>query len=59
MQPACSMSRKRQNFATGPAFGVFSEPLRQRAALALAREAIERAEKIMQETTWPVPEDYN
>jgi hypothetical protein len=37
---------------------VFSEPLRQRACLAVAREAIERAEKIMQETAWPAPEDY-
>jgi hypothetical protein len=39
-------------------FGVFSEPLRQRACLAAAREAIERAEKIMQETAWPASEDY-
>jgi hypothetical protein len=41
------------------AFGVFSEPLRQRACLAAAREAIERAEKIMQNTKWPAPEDYD
>jgi hypothetical protein len=29
------------------------------AALAAAREAIERAEKVMQETAWPAPEDYD
>ena len=40
------------------AFGVFSDPCHQRASLAAAREAIERAEKIMQETAWPAPEDY-
>jgi hypothetical protein len=40
------------------AFGVFSEPLCQRTRLAAAREAIERAEQILQETAWPEPEDY-
>jgi hypothetical protein len=52
-------------FATHPfngrivnGFGIYSDVYRQRAALAAAREAIERAEKIMQETAWPVPEDY-
>jgi hypothetical protein len=40
------------------AFGVFTDALHQRSALAVAREAIERAEKIMQQTAWPVPEDY-
>jgi hypothetical protein len=39
--------------------GIYSDPYRQRAALAAAREAIERAEKIMQETQWPAPEDYD
>jgi hypothetical protein len=39
-------------------FGIYSDVYRQRAALAAAREAIERAEKITQETAWPVPEDY-
>jgi hypothetical protein len=41
------------------AFGVFSAPLRQRACLAAAREAIARAEQILQETSWPAPEDYD
>jgi hypothetical protein len=41
------------------AFGVFCEPVRQRACLAAAREAIERAEKIMRDTAWPAPENYD
>jgi hypothetical protein len=52
------LQRPRRLLQRGDVFGVYSEPLRQRACLAAAREAIERAEKIMQETAWPAPEDY-
>jgi hypothetical protein len=41
------------------AFGVFSDYVRLRAALAAAREAVERAEQIMRETAWPAPHDYD
>ena len=40
------------------AYGVFTDCFHPRAALAAAREAIERAEQIMQETAWPAPEEY-
>jgi hypothetical protein len=38
--------------------GIFTHPSNQRAELAAAREAIDRAERIMEETDWPSPEDY-
>jgi hypothetical protein len=41
------------------AFGVFSDCVHSRAGLAAARAAINRAEQIMQDTAWPVPEDYD
>jgi hypothetical protein len=42
------------------AFGVFQDLACPRAALATAREAIERAEKILADAQqWPTPEDYN
>ncbi|WP_046867822.1 hypothetical protein [Microvirga massiliensis] len=40
------------------ACGVFTDCFHPRVALAAAREAIERAEQIMCDTAWPVPEDY-
>jgi hypothetical protein len=40
-------------------FGIYADVYRQRAALAAAREAIERAERIMQKTVWPTDEDYD
>jgi hypothetical protein len=40
------------------AFGVFSDCVHLRAALAAARAAIEHAEQIMQDTAWPASEDY-
>jgi hypothetical protein len=40
------------------AFGVFSDCVHLHAQLAVARAAIERAEKIMRNTAWPAPEDY-
>jgi hypothetical protein len=40
------------------AFGIYADPLRLRAALAAAHEVIERAERIMEETDWPTPDDY-
>jgi hypothetical protein len=39
------------------ALGIFTDPQRQRAALATARAAIERAERILEETAWPTAED--
>jgi hypothetical protein len=39
--------------------GIFTHPLDQQATLAAAREAIERAEKIMRETAWPTQENYD
>jgi hypothetical protein len=41
------------------AFGVFSKPLHQRACLTAAREALERAEKIIADAQWPTAEDYD
>jgi hypothetical protein len=39
--------------------GVYSDVHSERAALAAAREAIERAEKIMAEIRWPTDTDYD
>jgi hypothetical protein len=39
--------------------GVYTDPSSQRAGLQAAREAIERAAKIMAKTTWPEPRDYD
>jgi hypothetical protein len=39
--------------------GVYTDPSNQRAGLQAAREAIERAEKIMSETQWPTDKDYD
>jgi hypothetical protein len=42
------------------AFGVFQDLASPRAVLATAREALERAEKILADAQqWPTPEDYD